>query len=224
MNLLTIIILAILAIAAVRGLIRGAIKCILSMAFLVIVIGAGVFVTPHVADYIKGSRNVTSFFNEKCDAVLSGAVDLTQNPVVQSNPVLREALSSALEGSVGNEAVRAEVTEKVTDFLISVTAGAVTFLLAMIVWAVIQVVINVTLQAGSRSAANHILGIPFGLAGGLVTVWLILTVLTVLAGTGIASELTEQFRESRILVFLNRYNPIVRVVLKWIGTYVAAAA
>ena len=223
MNLLTIIILAILVIAAIRGLIRGAVKCILSLAFLVVIIGAGIFVTPHVADYIKGSRNVTQFFNEKCDAVLSGAVDLTQNPVIQSNPVLSQALTSALEGSVGNETVRAEVTEKVTDFLINVTAGAATFLLAMVLWVIIQIIVNVTLEAGSRSAANHILGIPFGLAGGLVTVWLILTVLTVLAGTGIATELTDQFRESRILVFLNQYNPIVRVVLKWVGKAVAAA-
>lgn len=221
MNGLSAVLLAVFLLCAVMGFLRGFLKSVMSIAFFALVIVSTAALTPRVGQVIRGSRNVSSFFREKCDEILAGSVDLTQNPVVEGNSGLLQDVSEMLEGSAISREVRSEVTEKVTDVLCTVTAAAVTFVLSLIAWIVIQAILNHLLRIGAGGAVNRVLGLLFGMATGLLIVWTALAVIGMLSFTGIGSGLQREVSGSAALTALSANNPVYRLMIRMIGNALA---
>ena len=115
--------------------------------------------------------------------------------------------------------VRSVVLGKLVAFENGVAATVVTGLLVFVILLIVKFIHGRIGKGGTVSTLDHVMGGPFGLARGLIVVWLVLGVINMLAFLPGVSGVAMQIRESPILSFLNRYN----LVMKGLSLLVARA-
>ena len=219
LNILTLIVCGYLLIAAIRGCVRGCLRTVLSMVFLLVVIVLTLLLTPFVSKVVAGSHYVQTFFSEKREQFLSvymngnGSVDLSTLSIagqsIRESPFrAAAAILSILLSAAGVESV---VAEKLVSFMIGVTATVLTFFLVFFILGILRFVFGRSVRKRRGvSALDHALGLPIGLARGLVVVWIFLGVVNLLAFMPQLSWVARQITASPILSWLNGHNLIVR--------------
>ena len=218
MNLLTIIVCIYLAIAMARGFYRGFLRTMFSMLFLVIVIVLTMLLTPLMSRLLADSREVTNFYTENSAKFLEtyvqsdGSVDLSNISIagesIAETPFrLAAAVLSSLLSAAG---VRSVVLERLVGFEIGMTATLVTFLLVFIGVLILRIILGRTTRNRGVRALDRVLGLPLGLARGLVVVWIILGLINLLAFVPLISGAARQVAESPLLSWLNSHNVIMQ--------------
>lgn len=204
MNLLTIIAVAYLAIVIARAAMRGFLKTLFSVMFLVLVIATTMIFSKPMTDLFRGSENLQTFFSAKSQQFIdnggAGRTSLGRDSSAGdvANAVVDLALGIAGVGSI-------EAGE-LTDYLMTVTATAVTFILSCIAWLIIQIVISRMKKVRAVNALDHILGVPLGAAKGILYIWVALGVVSLLSFTRVGIALAAQVEASPMLKFLYEHN------------------
>ncbi len=218
MNLLTIIVCAYLALAALNGLRKGVIRSFISILFLVAVVVLTLLLTPLVSKVVGGSTYIREFYTKSAEHFLSayvtssGKVDLSSlnagGGSLSSSPFQAAAavLSILLSASGAPELT----TQKLVGFLIGLTATAITFVIVFVILLIVRIMVGRAFKNSTVSALDHALGFPLGLAKGLVVVWVVLGVINLLAFVPQINPIAMQIPPSPILSWLNQNNLIVK--------------
>lgn len=229
MNILTLIVCAYLVFSAIRGLMKGCIGTLMSTLFIAAVIIATMLLTPFVSKVVGGSAYVREFYTRAAEDFLSGyttssgSVDLSSLNVggqsLARSPF--RAAAAVLGSLLAASGTPGLTTEKLVGFLIGLTATAVTFVLVFIGFLIIKIIIGRSVRRSVIGGLDRALGLPLGLAKGLIVVWAVLAVINLLAFFPAVRPVALQITESPILSWLNEHNLIVKgmtgIISKMLG-------
>ena len=208
MNLLTVVVTAYLAIVILRSFLRGFSKTLFSMLFLVLVIGTTAVLAPQMTKLFQGSENLQEFFQAKSAQFIEsgGSASVSVGRDASAGDVASAAVNLAL-GVAGVGSIEAG---GLTDYLMNVSATVTTFVLACIFWLIVEIVLARMRKDKAVRTIDHVLGIPLGAVRGILSVWVVLGLISLLSFTGPGRSLAAQVAESPFLLYLYENNLLAK--------------
>lgn len=243
MNGLLILVGIILLVCVIAGLVRGFIKIVASLAATIIIIVLVVFLTPYVSKGILKVTPLERMVQEKCvelltpdleDMDLSGieingqkldGIDLTREQQISAienaniPQLFRDLLLENNNAEIYKNLGVSTFGEYVGAYMAKVIADFVGFLLTLLI--VTIVVRTIVYMLGLISdlpvigGLNRIAGGVLGMATGVIIIWVILIVVTLLYTTSIGKICFENIADSQILTFLYDHNPLLEAITRF---------
>ena len=233
MNWLLIVILAVVAGNVIWGFKEGFMRVALSLVSWLVVLVACYIATPIVSDFILENTplaqvvhdTVTETINTALDEVSGGVLEaLNSEKIAEVEAAIPEQIKGLIYGkdfktledlvnSVGE-------VELDTAALAGGAARLIGLMLVLFITRVGLMIVEKFLDLVAKlpliGQANTLLGMAAGALKGLVWSWVIITVIAMLAYTGVNTELMNLVNESEILVWLANNNPIIMVIVKYL--------
>lgn len=217
MNILTIIVVIYLLLCMLRGLRRGLVKTVFSLIFFILVMTTAAALTPPINNLIHGSKNVTEFAEKQAEDFIDGQIKKSDKSE-ESGDLALAIVGSALQVN----GVKTVAAEKIADVILDLIGFAAALAVSIIIWVVIEAIVNHLMKRSFLGPVNRALGLVAGLFKGLLLVWVIFSLASVFQFTDLGGSLVTQIRESPLLTFINRYNFVYRVISDLILQYINA--
>ncbi len=201
-NWLMIVTVAILAVGGLLGYVNGLIKTVLNLVIGAVTLVLVLFLSPRVNSYLQTQTDLPNYIESRVEAVVwEQAESMLENgqeqlldqvdrqKLIESLPFLpmltetlleKEAVSGYAEQ--GMEAFVAGISHVISSQIVVLLAYFATFLVVFFILRVAALLLNVLEHMPLLHGINKLAGLFFGLAEGLLAVWLLGLVLT-LAGT-----------------------------------------
>lgn len=220
MNILTIIILAVLALSVFAGYKKGFLKTAFSLVAWVAVLVLCNFLAPIATDIL--------IENTKIDTVVQTTIDekikevLSETAETDSLAELEAALPAELkEVLLGEHESLQEVvangvdidTSALVNGIMGILGFVITVIILRIVLLVVEIVVNIVAKLPLIGPLDKILGLVCGVGKGVILCWVILAVVSVLALTGVNTELATYISQSELLTWLQDKNVLLNLIL-----------
>lgn len=215
MNILTIIVVVYLFLCMLRGLRRGLVKTVFSLFFFILVMATTALLTPSVNKLIHGSKNVTEFAEKQAE-------NFIDNQAKKADGTNGDLALAIVGSALQVNGIKTVAAEKITDVILDLISFTAALVFSIIIWVIIEAILNHMMKGRFLGPVNRALGLFAGLFKGLLLVWVIFSLISVLQFTDFGGSLAEQIRESPILTFINRYNFVYRLVSDLILQYINA--
>ena len=229
MNVLTWIILLILAAFTLSGWSRGFVRVFAGMFFFLASTVLVYYATPYISDFIKENTPIYQAVEENCREMLKGGEGQENSGLEQKKFIeglgLPEALETQLLGGSDSGSSVDRAVEGVSDYLAEYMAGLILNILTFVVTlAVVNLVLRMTVLTLDNLAKlpvlnsiNKAFGMVLGAAQGLLVVWVAFLVITAFGNTDAGRKLLEMIHESPILDFLYNINIFLKIMLRMIA-------
>ncbi len=226
MNVLTWIILLILAAFTLSGWSRGFVRVFAGMFFFLASTALVYYATPYISDFIKENTPIYQAVEENCREMLKGGEGQENSGLEQKKFIeglgLPEALEKQLLGGSDSGSSVDRAVEGVSDYLAEYMAGLILNILTFVVTlAVVNLVLRMTVLTLDNLAKlpvlnsiNKAFGMVLGAAQGLLVVWVAFLVITAFGNTDAGRKLLEMIHESPILDFLYNINIFLKIMLR----------
>ena len=226
MNVLTWIILLILAAFTLSGWSRGFVRVFAGMFFFLASTVLVYYATPYISDLIKENTPIYQAVEENCREMLKGGEGQENSGLEQKKFIeglgLPEALEKQLLGGSDSGSSVDRAVEGVSDYLAEYMAGLILNILTFVVTlAVVNLVLRMTVLTLDNLAKlpvlnsiNKAFGMVLGAAQGLLVVWVAFLVITAFGNTDAGRKLLEMIHESPILDFLYNINIFLKIMLR----------
>ena len=235
MNILVVLILAIVLFSVLAGYKNGFLKTAFSLVSWIVVLVICNVATPMVTQMLieKTDIEITiqAALDAKIDEVISNALaesGVSELPDVLANGVsleipeeLQAALPEELKNMLQNGNPELDgVTHNVIDTaaIAESVVGIIALLIVLVFSRVAIMVVNIVLGIASKlpliGPLDKILGLACGAGKGLIWSWIVLAIVSVLALTGVNTELAGYIAESQILTWLQENNVILNLLIK----------
>ncbi len=215
MNLLTIVVLAYLAGMTAWSARKGLFRSAVSMIFLGVVILVMLVLTPSVTSVFRNSEYVSAYVERQSAAIIASAgysetalpdLSAVKSPGDVARAVIALAMRTTSAGDQGAEVI--------ASVIINTIAAAATFVIALILGLLIQLVIGKAIKRSGGGRFDHLLGAPIGFFKGIVTVWVGLGFIQLLAYTRPFTVLAEQISNSRVLNWITQHNLLAAILVR----------
>ena len=238
MNWLLLAALAIIGICAYAGWRVGFVKSVFSLISTIAVIIITILVSPIVTNMLKSSETISGTIRSKLEEFidLSGVAenlssDEERDPAAfidglelpdSIKNTIKESLTETIEEKeteaaafVGDSlnALEAYICELLTNIILNAIGFFVTFLVAAAAIAVLCFVLDVLSKLPVLHQINTLAGIALGALEGLVILWVVFIVLTMLGSTTFGQSCMTMISESKILSFLYDSNILSKILL-----------
>ena len=225
MNVLTWIILLILAAFTLSGWSRGFVRVFAGMFFFLASTVLVYYATPYISDFIKENTPIYQAVEENCREMLKGGEGQENSGLEQKKFIeglgLPEALEKQLLGGSDSGSSVDRAVEGVSDYLAEYMAGLILNILTFVVTlAAVNLVLRMTVLTLDNLAKlpvlnsiNKAFGMVLGAAQGLLVVWVAFLVITAFGNTDAGRKLLEMIHESPILDFLYNINIFLKIML-----------
>ncbi len=229
MNVLTWIILLILAAFTLSGWSRGFVRVFAGMFFFLASTVLVYYATPYISDFIKENTPIYQAVEENCREMLKGGEGQENSGLEQKKFIeglgLPEALEKQLLGGSDSGSSVDRAVEGVSDYLAEYMAGLILNILTFVVTlAAVNLVLRMTVLTLDNLAKlpvlnsiNKAFGMVLGAAQGLLVVWVAFLVITAFGNTDAGRKLLEMIHESPILDFLYNINIFLKIMLRMIA-------
>ena len=229
MNVLTWIILLILAAFTLSGWSKGFVRVFAGMFFFLASTVLVYYATPYISDFIKENTPIYQAVEENCREMLKGGEGQENSGLEQKKFIeglgLPEALEKQLLGGSDSGSSVDRAVEGVSDYLAEYMAGLILNILTFVVTlAVVNLVLRMTVLTLDNLAKlpvlnsiNKAFGMVLGAAQGLMVVWVAFLVITAFGNTDAGRKLLEMIHESPILDFLYNINIFLKIMLRMIA-------
>ena len=229
MNVLTWIILLILAAFTLSGWSKGFVRVFAGMFFFLASTVLVYYATPYISDFIKENTPIYQAVEENCREMLKGGEGQENSGLEQKKFIeglgLPEALEKQLLGGSDSGSSVDRAVEGVSDYLAEYMAGLILNILTFVVTlAVFNLVLRMTVLTLDNLAKlpvlnsiNKAFGMVLGAAQGLLVVWVAFLVITAFGNTDAGRKLLEMIHESPILDFLYNINIFLKIMLRMIA-------
>ena len=229
MNVLTWIILLILAAFTLSGWSKGFVRVFAGMFFFLASTVLVYYATPYISDFIKENTPIYQAVEENCREMLKGGEGQENSGLEQKKFIeglgLPEALEKQLLGGSDYGSSVDRAVEGVSDYLAEYMAGLILNILTFVVTlAVVNLVLRMTVLTLDNLAKlpvlnsiNKAFGMVLGAAQGLLVVWVAFLVITAFGNTDAGRKLLEMIHESPILDFLYNINIFLKIMLRMIA-------
>ncbi len=212
MNLLTIIMLLIIAFFAMRGYRKGLVKSFTSMFFF-IAFSAGIYVlTPYISDFLKESTPVYGMVEEKCREIIEEKMEhVTKTAGVSQDTLIEELeLPAFLEKQIqkqmdsSNTQITSaidEVTKMIADKVLKILTFVVTIIVVNLIWRIGMMILKTATSLPGIHGIDRCAGMVFGGVQGLLIVWIILLIIMLTSHTEAGEKIMPMLRQSPVLEF-----------------------
>lgn len=226
MNVLTWIILLILAAFTLSGWSRGFVRVFAGMFFFLASTVLVYYATPYISDFIKENTPIYQAVEENCREMLKGGEGQENSGLEQKKFIeglgLPEALEKQLLGRSDSGSSVDRAVEGVSDYLAEYMAGLILNILTFVVTlAAVNLVLRMTVLTLDNLAKlpvlnsiNKAFGMVLGAAQGLLVVWVAFLVITAFGNTDAGRKLLEMIHESPILDFLYNINIFLKIMFQ----------
>lgn len=220
MNILTIIILAVLALSIFGGYKKGFLKTAFSLVSWIIVLVLCNFATPIVTDMLIEKTDIEVVVQTTVDTKINEVINETieTSDLAELEAALPAGLKTALFGENGS--LQEVVTNGValdTTALVNGIVGILGFVITVIVlrlaMVVVEAVLNIVAKLPLIGPMDKLLGLACGVGKGIILCWVVLAIVSVLALTGVNTELATYISQSELLTWLQDNNVLLNFVL-----------
>ena len=235
MNWLLLVALAIIGVGAFLGWRAGFVKAVFSLVSTIAVIILTLFLSPIVTGMLKSNEAITGTIQEKLELIINLEIN-TEEVVDETDPasfvdslslpesikdVIKEAIENVLaenkeeaDAFVGDQlgALETYICEVLTDMIINAVGFVATFAVVAIGMAVLCFLLDVLSKLPVLHQINTMAGVAFGALEGLVVLWILFMILTMLGSTEFGQATLAMISESKILSFLYDNNIISKIV------------
>lgn len=210
MNWLLIVVIAVLIINSLFGMKAGLIKTVFSLFSMIAAIALTVWLSPYVNDYMRGNDQIYSSISTKIEKVLPH-IDNKQSQSQQVATIEKLSLPQSIKDSMienNNSDVYKKLSvngfkDYITAFLARLVINALAFVITFIVILILLWLICITLDIIGKlpvlKQVNKLAGLLFGLAHGLVIIWIFFVILTVLQSTDIGRQAMGMITDNKFL-------------------------
>lgn len=222
-----IVILLILILFIWMGYRRGFIREIVSFFFVFLSLSLAWAINPYINDFLISETPVYSTIQETCtDFVQKQSSDLENEMESSSQFIdglnLPEILRKNIEKNNNTENYAElsvnTLTEYVSGYLARTIVNGLSYVLAYILATIgIRIVVYIlNLIAGLPilKTANKLTGGLVGFAKGLVFIWILFLILTVLCSTEIGKTSLELIEKDSLLSVIYQYDPLIQIFTK----------
>lgn len=237
MNLLTIIVLLLIAFYALAGYRKGFVKILMSMIFFILAAALVYMANPYVSGFLKEHTPVYEFIDERCQDVFTlenlkrqvGEEDEKEevsslNRVEQMKVIeglwLPEVLKKQLvenNNAAGYAKLAVENFETyvagfMANLILNIFSYVVTFLVVVTFLRMTIMTMDVLASIPGIRGINKILGFFLGIFQGVLIVWIVFLVITIFSGTDPGGKLMVMIQESPTLAWLYDENILLQMV------------
>lgn len=228
MNWLLIVVVLILAGNLVWGFYKGFFRVIYSMAAWILILFFITWVTPYVSGLLIEHITIDDRIQEACVKKLhefvlhpdeqgdkSAAKDGEDGGIPLPKVILDQLVDTdeALDKFLENTGAYDLVAERATALAMKAITYAVSFLLAVIIFHLLAVALDLFSKLPLIGEVNHSLGLLAGAIRGLLLVWLIFAVVAMASPTSWGMVLNALIYESAPLVWLYENNFILHAIM-----------
>ena len=238
MNWLLLFALAVIGIFAFIGWKVGFIKSIFSLISTIAVIIITILVSPIVTNILKSNEKISEGIQAKLEQVidLSGiaenlSTEEEKDPLafiesLELPASIKDAIKDSLtntikekrgvaEDFVGDklDALEQYICELFTDIILNALGFFITFILAAVGMAVLCFVLDLLSKLPVLHQINTLAGGAIGALEGLVVLWIVFIVITMLGSTEFGQNCLVMIGESKILSFLYDSNVLSKFLL-----------
>lgn len=216
MNWLLIIVLAIILVNAWIGRRIGLIKIVFSLFSFIISLSLSTWISPQINGMLK--KNET-FYNKVYDKVeemlaLEDRETSDQDEMIDKLPLPKSIKETLIENKEKQEEnIKSYIVTQVTGIVINVMAYILTFVIVFIALWVLSTALNIISKLPILNRINKISGLIVGGLQGLIVVWILFLLITVIGGSELGQTAFKQIEESAILSFIYDKNLLLNIVL-----------
>lgn len=216
MNWLLILVLAVIIINAWIGKRVGLIKIVFSLFSFIISLLITTWVNPEINSILK--KNET-FYNNVYDKVeemldLEDKDTSDQDETIDKLPLpksIKETLKRNKEKQEEN--IKAYIITQVTGIVINAISYILTFATVFIALWVLSIALKIISKLPIINQINKLTGFIVGGLQGLIMVWILFLLITVIGGTELGKSAFEQIEESAFLSYLYDKNLLLNIVM-----------
>lgn len=238
MNWLLLLALAIIGVFAFIGWRVGFVKSVFSLVSTIAVIIITILVSPIVTNMLKSNESISGAIQGKLEEIidLSGIAE-NLSAEEENNPLafidglelpesiketIKDSLSTTMEEKkeeaadfVGDKlgALEKYICELLTNIILNALGFFLTFLVAAIGLAVLCFVLDLLSKLPVLHQINTLAGVLMGALEGLVILWIVFIVITMLGSTAFGQTCMTMISESKILSFLYDSNILAKILL-----------
>ena len=235
MNILVVVILAVILLCVLAGYKNGFLKTAFSLVSWIVVLVICNVATPMVTQMLIEKTDIETTIQFVLDAKINemmsnvmtetGLSDLPESLPEDMSFELPEELQAALPEELRNIlAAGSQITDGISQDALVDTAliaekvvGIISLLMVLVFSRVAIMVVNIVLGIASKlpliGPLDKVLGLACGAGKGLIWSWIVLTIVSVLALTGINTEWAAYISQSELLVWLQNNNMILKLLM-----------
>ena len=226
MNILVIIIIAVLLLSVLEGYKNGFFKTAFSLVSWIIALIICNVATPLLTEMIIEETDVEitiqAVLDAKINEVIENAMEEIGASQIQESVVfvLPEELQAALPEELKNMLVMGDTSQTGlvdTAAIAERVVGGIALLIGLIFSRMVIFAANVVFGIASKlpliGPLDKLLGLACGAAKGFIWSWVILTIVSVLALTGVNTEWVSYISQSEILMWLQNNNLILYILI-----------
>lgn len=238
MNWLLLLAIAIIGVFAFIGWRVGFVKSVFSLVSTIAVIIITILVSPIVTNMLKSNEKISGGIQTKLEQVidLSGvaenlSAEEEKDPAAfidglklpeSIKDTIKDSLTETMEEKkeeaadfVGEklDSLETYICELLTNIILNALGFFITFIVAAAGIAILCFVLDLLSKLPVLHQINTIAGVAMGALEGLVILWILFIVITMLGSTGFGQTCMTMISESKILSFLYDSNILSKILL-----------
>lgn len=219
MNWLLIIVVAFLIICAINGYRLGFIKKLFTTLSFIITIIAASAMAPHVSDFLKDNTPIYDTIKKSAAEVITGSNNENiQSPDEAVNemkvPAIVKTILSENNSKESSNEDNTSITDSIVDYvsteladtIINAVSFAIAFAIITIVFRTTIFTLDIITNLPIIKGINQYAGLILGGAEGLIIVWIVFIIITVMGNTELGKVLTKSIETSSFLSFIYNNN------------------
>ncbi|MCH5274071.1 MAG: CvpA family protein [Lachnospiraceae bacterium] len=228
MNWVLIAVIAIIAVLGWLGWNKGLIKMVFSLASTIVALLFAAIFSPVIAGAMKNNEKIVSFFDEKISTLIDFSSEEAeedeeskQELLIDSLPFPETMKESLMKNNTADNYISMDadnfeeyVCRQITNMIINAICFVITLAVAIIALAVACGMLNILAKLPLLRQLNEAAGLAAGLAEGLLLVWILFVVLTMLTGSEFGQEAMKMIAENPLLDFLYKNNLVSKFIAR----------
>ena len=200
MNWLLIVVICIIAWNAVRGYTRGLLRIVYSLAACILMLTASSMAAPYVRDNILSQTGIESVIYSNIEKQIAVHGQKATGDFDMANILLQQ---SGAYDSISTQLTNAIMTG-LSFFIVIFLLGIVEYFVRRLIRKIERVPVI--------STVNRVAGFGVGFIKGIVIVWLLLALISLLVTSEAGQAMTVYINDSMMLKYLYENNPIIKLI------------
>ena len=200
MNWLLIVVICIIAWNAVRGYTRGLLRIVYSLAACILMLTASSMAAPYVRDNILSQTGIESVIYSNIEKQIAVQGQKATGDFDMANILLQQ---SGAYDSISTQLTNAIMTG-LSFFIVIFLLGIVEYFVRRLIRKIERVPVI--------SMVNRVAGFGVGFIKGIVIVWLLLALISLLATSEAGQAMTVYINDSLMLKYLYENNPVIKLI------------
>lgn len=200
MNWLLIVVICIIAWNAVRGYTRGLLRIVYSLAACILMLTASSMAAPYVRDNILSQTGIESVIYSNIEKQIAVQGQKATGDFDMANILLQQ---SGAYDSISTQLTNAIMTG-LSFFIVIFLLGIVEYFVRRLIRKIERVPVI--------STVNRVAGFGVGFIKGIVIVWLLLALISLLVTSEAGQTMTLYINDSLMLKYLYENNPVIKLI------------